>query len=161
MVLLAGALLLILASFPLIRLAFGHRFAPSYLAMVLLLPGMVAMGLARVLGADIAGRGFPRYGALAAWITLVVTVLLDLLLIPRALALPGLPALYGLGWGINGAAVASSAAYTVSLLVLTIAYRRLTGIALRDLFLPRLAEFAELTGRLRSLAGRRQPGAAR
>ncbi|OPZ86703.1 MAG: Polysaccharide biosynthesis protein [bacterium ADurb.Bin429] len=158
--LIVGALLLILIGLPLIRLAFGDRFAPSYQAMVLLLPGMVAMGLARVLAADITGRGYPQYGAISAWVTLVVTVLLDFLLIPRALALPGFPLLQGLGWGINGAAVASSAAYTVSLIVLTIAYRRLTGIRLRDLFLPRLAEFTGIAGRLRSLASRgRQPGA--
>jgi hypothetical protein len=57
--------------------------------------------------------------------------------------------------GINGAAVASSVAYTISFVILTLSYRRLTGIGLREMYLPRTAELREMTNRLRFAITRR------
>ncbi len=141
-------------AWPVIYYIFGADFAPAYLAMVLLLPGMILLGLARIVVADIAGRGFPQYGTISAWIALVATLLLDFLLIPGPFTIAGVhvPAL---GWGINGAAVASSVAYTISFVILTLSYRRLTGIGLREMYLPRTAELREMTNRLRFAITRR------
>lgn len=82
---------------PLIELIYSRTFAPAYLPLLALLPGGILLGAAKVLTNDIAGRGYPQYNSINAGIALVVTVALDLLLIPR--------------YGILGAAIASSAAY--------------------------------------------------
>jgi O-antigen/teichoic acid export membrane protein len=77
---------------------------------------------------------------MAAWIALIATVALDLLLIPR--------------WGIIGAAVASSVAYSISDCAMVASYRRLTGVGLRSLYITTLAELAEVAGRLGNLIRR-------
>jgi Na+-driven multidrug efflux pump len=51
-----------------------------------------------VLTNEIAGRGYPQYNSINSGLGLVLTVILDLLLIP--------------GYGVLGAAIASSVAYT-------------------------------------------------
>lgn len=155
-VLVVSCLGLAVIGYPAIKYIFGDAFIPSYLSMVLLLPGMVTIGLAVVVVSDIAGRGYPQFGAISAWTSLVATILLDFLLIPGKITFAGLH-IPGLGWGINGAAIASSVAYTVSFIVLTIAYRRLTGVRLRDMYCPRAAELREMFARLRLALQRRIP----
>ena len=66
--------------------------------MLLLLPGVVLLGGAKVLTNEIAGRGYPHYNSLNSGLALVLTVIFDLVLIPR--------------YGVVGAALASSLAYT-------------------------------------------------
>jgi O-antigen/teichoic acid export membrane protein len=144
LILMISCVLLASLGYPLIGLFFGAQFRPAYLSMVMLLPGMISIGCARVIAADIVGRGYPKYSAIAAWIALGATLVLDLLLIPR--------------WGILGAAFASSVAYTISVITLTVAYHRLTGIPVRDLFLPRKAEVIEMAGRLRQIVLRYREG---
>ena len=58
------------------------------------------MGGAKVLANELAGRGYPHYNSAVSAMALVVTLLLDVLLIPR--------------WGAMGAAAASSVAYASS-----------------------------------------------
>ena len=76
---------------------------------IALLPGVVLLGAGKVLTNDIAGRGYPHYNSIVAGLTLVITVALDLLLIPRM--------------GILGAALASSAAYSSTFLLSMMFYR--------------------------------------
>lgn len=97
---------------PLIVLVFSARFAAAYAALLALLPGAVLMGGAKVLANDIAGRGFPQHNSLAAGVGLIVTVVGDLLLIPR--------------YGAVGAGLASSAAYAVVFLLTLFLYRRVS-----------------------------------
>lgn len=152
--LLLSCLALIAVAWPVIHYIFGTDFSPAYLSMVLLLPGMLLLGLARIVVADISGRGHPQYGMMSAWIALIATVILDFLLIPSPFIVFGVT-VPALGWGINGAAIASSIAYAISFIVLTTAYRRLTGISLRELYLPRAAELREMVNRLRAALLRR------
>jgi len=63
-----------------------------------LLPGVVLLGGAKVLTNEIAGRGYPHYNSVNSGLALILTVILDLVLIPR--------------YGALGAALASSLAYT-------------------------------------------------
>lgn len=67
--------------------------------MLALLPGVVFLGSAKVLTNEIAGRGYPHYNSINAGLALVLTVILDLMLIPQ--------------YGVLGAALASSIAYMV------------------------------------------------
>ena len=93
----------------LIRLIFSEAFLAAYVPLLALLPGVVLLGAGKVLTNDIAGRGFPHYNSIVAGLTLVITVVLDLLLIPRM--------------GILGAAIASSAAYSSTFLLSMMFYR--------------------------------------
>jgi len=95
----AGALGLLVLGKPLIVLIYGEAFASAYVPMLALLPGVVLLGGAKVLTNDIAGRGYPHYNSIATGISLIVTVALDLLLIPRL--------------GILGASLASTASYSI------------------------------------------------
>ena len=122
--------LLLLLGYPMIRCFYSSVFLPSYPAMVLLLPGLLAMGQSRILSADIIGRGCPRYPAMASWLSLTTMVALDLLLIPH--------------WGIQGAALACTTSYLAANLVVVLSFRHLTGIRLRELYCIHPQEVREL-----------------
>ncbi len=93
-----GALGLAFVGRPVINLVFSSAFVGAFIPMLVLLPGVVLLGGAKVLTNEIAGRGYPHYNSLNAGLALILTVVLDLVLIPR--------------YGVVGAALASSAAYT-------------------------------------------------
>lgn len=93
---------------PLIILVYSEPFAVAYQPMLALLPGVVLMGGGKVLSNEIAGRGYPHYNSLNSGIALLVTVALDLILIPH--------------YGALGAALASSAAYAVMFVTAIILY---------------------------------------
>ena len=117
-----GATVLVLVGRPLILLIYAQEFAGAYAPMLALLPGVTLLGAAKVLTNEIAGRGYPQYNSLAAGVSLLLTVTLDLILIPR--------------WGITGAAVASSVAYTVTFCAALLSY----------LYVRRRSSLAVLTG---------------
>jgi len=98
-----GAMGLGIVGGPLIRYAFSQAFSPAYGPMLVLLPGVVLLGASKVLTNEIAGRGYPHYNSVNSGIVLVLTIILDLLLIPR--------------YGISGAALASAVAYSVHFFV--------------------------------------------
>jgi O-antigen/teichoic acid export membrane protein len=95
----AGAGVLVLGGRFVIELLFSATFSGAYRPMVVLLPGVVLLGAAKVLTNDLAGRGYPHYNSINAAAALVITIALDVALIPHH--------------GLAGAAVASSIAYTV------------------------------------------------
>ena len=135
-----GGLLLGLLGYPIMRLLFGVAFTAGYPALLLLLPGMLVLGQSKVIFSEMLGRGYARYPALASWISLLVTVALDFLLIPR--------------WGILGAALASTLAYTVSAAAGAWYYRRLTGIGARELYGIRPDEVLAIGRRIRAVIQR-------
>lgn len=92
-----GALVLAMCARPLIRIIYSEAFIGAYGPMVALLPGVVLLGAAKVLTNEIAGRGYPKYNSMSSGLALVLTVVLDLSLIPQ--------------YGVLGAAIASSIAY--------------------------------------------------
>lgn len=106
-----SAILLAAAGQDLIRILFGSEFSASYLPMLLLLPGAILLGQAKVLSSSIAGRGFPHYNSYIAGAGLVVTVILDITLIPRI--------------GIAGAAVATTSSYVVISVLTHVVYTRI------------------------------------
>jgi len=100
---LVGAVGLALLGKPLIQLVYSSSFAGAYLPMLALLPGVVLLGGAKVLTNEIAGRGYPHYNSVTTGISLALTIVLDLLLIPRH--------------GVLGASLASSVSYAVIFLM--------------------------------------------
>ena len=105
-----------------IPLMYGEAFRPSIAALLYLLPGIVLFSVANVLAAYIAGIGKPRLNLLVSGISLIVTITLDLALIPKL--------------NIVGAAIASSVSYTLSALLLIVFFIRETGAPLREVLLP-------------------------
>lgn len=105
-----GALALGVAGRPMIVALFSSSFLPAYEPMLLLLPGVVLLGGAKVLTNELAGRGYPHYNSITAALALVVTVAGDFLLIPR--------------YGVAGAAIASSMAYA-SVWVAAVGFHRM------------------------------------
>lgn len=141
---LLGAVVLAVTAGPLLRVLYGPLFAPSLQPLWLLLPGVVALSVVKILSADFGARNRPGIVSMVSWISLGATIALDVLLIP--------------GFAASGAAVASSAAYTLSTIVAVAFYGRLTGTPAADLLVPRRSDSGLLLGSLRRLAGRTVPG---
>ncbi len=111
-----------------IPMIFGARFSPSIPVIWWILPGTIALSLSKVICADLAGRGKPEFSSICAFVALAVTISLDLLLIPRM--------------GINGAALASSAAYLVQTVLLAIFLKRQLRVPWRSFLVPTFDELA-------------------
>jgi O-antigen/teichoic acid export membrane protein len=105
-----------------IPLLYGEAFRPSIMALLWLLPGIVVFTIATVLAAYIAGIGKPQLNLLVSGLSLVVTIALDMALIPKL--------------NIVGAAIASTVSYTVSALLLIVFFMRETDASLREILLP-------------------------
>jgi O-antigen/teichoic acid export membrane protein len=125
---LMAALGLSVVSKPLLIVIYGEAYAPSLIPLWLLMPGVVALSINKILCGDLAGRGLLQYGAYSSAISLVATVVCDLLLIPR--------------WGIAGAAVASSISYCIATLVVLFFYVRISGNGLAVVLIPRKEDVA-------------------
>jgi stage V sporulation protein B len=113
-----------------IVVGYGSEFEPAVVPMLLLLPGVLFLGLGVVVSGDLQGRGRPSVSSSLAGMAAVITVGLDFALVPP--------------YGVTGAAVASLIAYalygTASVAVLA----RVADISLRELLLPRRADFEAL-----------------
>lgn len=108
---------------PFIRILYGKSFEGSLAPLLLLLPGVALLSIVKVLVADFAARGRPGLISAISWISLSVTVILDLVLIRP--------------YGAQGAAIASTMAYSVSTAVTVFLYWRLTSLSPLTLFMPR------------------------
>jgi O-antigen/teichoic acid export membrane protein len=93
----AAAFPVALLTSPVMRLLYGAQFGAAVTPARVLLAGMVLAGASGVASAYLYGRGTPGLNSIVLGTGLVITVVLDVLLIPR--------------FGASGAAVASTAAY--------------------------------------------------
>jgi len=123
-----------------VPLIFGDAFDDAVLPFLWLLPGTVALAGTKILAAYVFSRGRPLINAQIAFVTLVVTVIADLILIPP--------------FEVAGAAAASSLAYCCSLALSAVAWRRISGGSISDALLPRLSDAPYYRDGLRSLLGR-------
>lgn len=128
-----------------IPLLFGDDFRPAVTPLILLAPGVVAISATRVLSSYLFSRGKVIYNTYTTVISMALTLLLDLALIPTL--------------KVNGAAIASSIGYSAALITSIWFYRRLADISLRELFLPQrddIGYYREMWRRLTSRwSGRR------
>lgn len=125
---------------PLLRIVYGSDYESAALPMLLLLPGIVVFAPVNVLASHLAGIGRPKFNLVVSAASLVVTVILDLLLIPV--------------WGMLGAAAASSASYLAAACVMVLIFRHVVGSSPRDLLVPTSMDLAIARDRLRLLASR-------
>jgi O-antigen/teichoic acid export membrane protein len=114
---LAGILFFVAA--PAVDLLYSSRFGASTAVVRILAPGIVLFSAARVLSNDIAARGRPLVNSVVAAASVVCNVALNVVLIPR--------------YGIDGAAWASTASYSLLFVATAAVYRRLTHVPLREL----------------------------
>jgi O-antigen/teichoic acid export membrane protein len=114
-----------------VRILFGSEYLAAAPALLALLPGILAMSLQSVLGADLTGRGRPLPVTLGAAIGLAANVILNILWIPR--------------YGIVGASWASSVSYTLVTVVVLAAFLRVTHTRLRDVLLLRREDVRALS----------------
>jgi O-antigen/teichoic acid export membrane protein len=103
-----GAIALALLGRFFIRVVYTAEFLGAYLPMLVLLPGVALLGGGKVLTNEIAGRGYPHYNSINAALALVLTLILDLVLIPR--------------YGIVGAALASTVSYSAIFVMAVLFY---------------------------------------
>ncbi len=123
---LAVSLLIYILADWFVALIYGPEFLGSALALKLLLPGILMLGVGLILSNDIAGRGKPHWIVPQSFFGLGVNIAANLILIPQ--------------WSFAGAATASSISYSVITILTAITFSRLTGIRVRDLILPSRAD---------------------
>jgi lipopolysaccharide/colanic/teichoic acid biosynthesis glycosyltransferase/O-antigen/teichoic acid export membrane protein len=108
----AASIPLAVAASVVIPVLFGQVFGAAVLPARILLIGLAAEGVGGVVTAFLFGRGRPGLNSLAAGAGVVVTLVLDVILIPR--------------YGAVGAAVASTVAYLTTTTTLVAWYRHVT-----------------------------------
>jgi O-antigen/teichoic acid export membrane protein len=132
--LIGGAMMAVFTPFVVV-LFFGAAFAESAWAVWLLLPGIVTFSTARVLSMYLLGRNRLKVDLLASLVGLVITLALDIALIPHL--------------GFRGAAIASSLAYSATMVVDVFWVTRHSTISPAGLFRPRLEDVRVLALRVR------------
>jgi len=118
-----------------IYILYGSEYLPAYLPLVILLPGILALSLAKILTKYTSGIGKPQYNSISAIVSFVINIPLLLLLVPKA--------------GILGAGIASSIAYVVYLIVILVYFKKETGCRLFSLFIITRSDIRQITSRLR------------
>jgi O-antigen/teichoic acid export membrane protein len=132
-------LLLLLA----VPLLYGPKFHQTIWLGFVLLPGTLMLGVAKVLGSVVTGRGYPRYALYSSFVQAFAALALYFALIPAFHA-----------WG---AAAGSSLSYAFGTVVSLFFVRKVTAIGLREAFVPRADDVADYGGLLR-LARAWRPG---
>jgi O-antigen/teichoic acid export membrane protein len=122
-----------------VPLLYGAKFADTTLLGFVLLPGVLMLGIGKVLSSGIAGRGYPRYTLYITAITTPLTLALYFALIPA--------------FGAWGAAASSSASYSFSALLALFYFRRVTRMRLRSLLVPLGDDVADYAGLARLARG--------
>jgi O-antigen/teichoic acid export membrane protein len=112
-------LLVAVTGSPAIAIIFGKDYYAMLPSFLLLLPGIAALGGASILAGDLASRQKPKYSILISCVILVVTVVLNLALIPLI--------------GIAGAALVSSISYIADGVLWLIFYRRESKVSIKEM----------------------------
>jgi O-antigen/teichoic acid export membrane protein len=113
-------------------LLYGSKFEDTTWLGFILLPGVLLLGIGKVLSSVIAGRGYPRFVLYSGAIAVPVTLALYFTLIPA--------------FDEWGAAIGSSISYGLTALLTLVFFRRVAPIGLRDAFLPRAEDVADYGG---------------
>jgi O-antigen/teichoic acid export membrane protein len=117
----------------LIPLVYTETYSPAVMPLIALLPGVLMLGLNKVISSNLNGRGRPIIPTYASGVSVIANVLLNLFFIPR--------------WGIVGAALASNVSYTVAMAINLSAFLGYSKVRLRDVLIIKPRDF-ELYGSL-------------
>jgi O-antigen/teichoic acid export membrane protein len=97
---------------PLIAVLFGDQYVDSALPLLLLLPGIFILGVAKVWANDIGARGRPEINMYISLAALFFNIIGNVILIPR--------------FGLAGAAIATTISYFICSTVTLFVYVRMT-----------------------------------
>jgi O-antigen/teichoic acid export membrane protein len=155
-------IVLALVAKPALALLYNKPGAPwdytrAYVPLMLLMPGIFTLSLAKVFTADFFSRGKPYYAMWVSITSLVLNVGLNVLFIPSNWKIGDLPIN-----GMNGASLASSISYTFSFLLFLYLYIRESGERSRDILLPKTEDFVMIASWLKvawaKLLKKNEPG---
>lgn len=116
---------------------FGDNFEAAVRVLWILLPGLILASASRVLANDIAARGRPELNTYTALVVLALNISGNVLLIPV--------------YGLEGAAAATTIAYSFNLVLRLKIYKDLSGNLWLDPIFPRLTDL----GAVRKVLGRK------
>jgi stage V sporulation protein B len=136
-IILIGSIILAVISKPLITLLFKKDFSSGSEALILLIPGISIFSISNILSNYLAGIGKVEKNIVASSVGCLVTVVLDLLLIPRI--------------GINGASIATSISYILSTAVTVYYYVKITKSSLKELFMLNKDDIRDIKNRVMAL----------
>lgn len=136
-IILIGSIILGAISKPLITLLFKKDFSSGSEALILLIPGIAIFSISNILANYLAGIGKIENNIVASTAGCIITVVLDLILIPKM--------------GINGASIATSISYIVSTLVTIYYYIRITKSSLKELFIINKDDIKDIKNRVMAL----------
>ncbi|GEM_PF-6510126 len=129
-IVLLGAIFLGILAPWIIPLIFSQQYTASVMPLIILLPGIVALIIPKMISADLLSRGLPRLTLYGATINFVVNIVLNIWLIPVM--------------GINGAALSSTVSYSVGAMALLFFHHRVSGIPLREMLLLKRSDWKEI-----------------
>lgn len=115
--LILGIILFFLGKY-VILILFGTQYLPALKPLWVLLPGIIALSVCKVLSNELVGRGKPMVNTYAVIISLVVNIPLNLIFIPQ--------------WGIVGSALASSISYTITAVIILVIFLQLSKSTVSD-----------------------------
>jgi stage V sporulation protein B len=122
-----------------IEFVFGTVMLGAAKPLLLLLPGILALSGAKVLSSYLSGIGRPIYSTYIAGGSVILTVALDLIFIPR--------------YGISGAAAASSVVYTLTTIATLVVFRKESGAGILETIVIQPQDFGYYTRAVRTVAG--------
>lgn len=117
----------------LIPLFYGSDFQAAIMPFLWLLPGVLGISISKIIAANLGGIGKPHYATYTSMITIALTILLDILMIPV--------------YSIVGAAIASSIAYLFSTGLLIYWFSKETKIKISEVIIPRKSDMTILIAR--------------
>jgi len=123
--------LIVAVVFPtVLPLVFGNRFQGSLTPLLCLLPGIVAGSASRVFANDIAARGRPEINMATSIVVVIVNIMGNILFVPSL--------------GLAGAALATTIAYSLNLVLKLWIYWWFTGISPANSLILRMTDMQRL-----------------
>jgi len=112
-----------------VPILYGKEFHETIPLGLILLPGVLLLGIGKILASAISGRGYPRYTLYVGAFSVPLTLALYFTLIPA--------------FGTYGAAIASSISYGFTALGNWVYFRRVVPLGIRESFVPTFLDVAD------------------
>ncbi|ABR73485.1 RfbX protein [Actinobacillus succinogenes] len=124
-----------------VNILFGAEYKKSVYVILLLLPGILAWTPSRILANDLAARGFAELNLKNSYWVFGINTVLSLCLVPL--------------WGLIGASVATTVAYTMDLVLRLMAFNRVTQSQAFLHILPKPSDFGTMVNFIKGLKNAR------
>ncbi|QIM68777.1 oligosaccharide flippase family protein [Basfia succiniciproducens] len=124
-----------------VRILFGVEYDKAVYVILLLLPGILAWTPSRILANDLAARGFAELNLKNSYWVFGINTALSLCLVPL--------------WGLIGASVATSIAYSMDLVLRLIAFNQVTQSRAFLHIIPRISDFGTVINFIKGLRNAR------